>query len=286
MQAWRWVASAGAATGLAALLIGTSPAASAESGLVARWELNESTGSATMLDSGPDDLDGDIGDEIAVGGGSYVWNVVDPIGYPATDDRLVIVDHDPALDPGLDNFEIEMRYRSDGNYGNIIQKGQNGSPTGFWKFEHPWGRPSCAFKDDTGLLKAVLGDTETNDGRWHVIRCELDRDFGDHGIIRVFVDGAIDKVNVLKEPLGPIANDRPLVLGGKGQCNQVTVFCDYFWGEIDYIEIRSGASTTPPPTTSTTTTTVASGGPPVPGGIRRGVEASTPAVRGARIAID
>lgn len=284
MQAWRRVALAGAAAVAAMLFVGVSPSASADSALIARWDLNEPFAAATMTDAGPHDLEGAIGDEIAVGGGSYVWNVVDPIGYPATDERLVIVDHDPVLDPGLGNFEIEIRYRSAGNYGNIIQKGQNGSPTGFWKFEHPWGLPSCAFKDDTGLLKAVLGDTETNDGEWHVIRCELDRDFGDHGIIRVFVDGAIDKVNVLKEPLGPIANDRPLALGGKAQCNQMSVFCDYFWGEIDYIEIRSGPSTNPP--ASTTTTTVASGGPPIPGGIVRGAEASTPAARGTRTVLD
>ncbi len=284
MQAWRGVALTGAAAITAMLFVGVSPS-SADSALVARWELNESASASVMADSGPLDLDGAIGDEIVTGGGSYVWSVVDPTGYPATDERLVIVPDAAALNPGLDNFEIEMRYRSAGNYGNIVQKGQNGSPTGFWKFEHPWGRPSCAFKDDTGLLKAVIGDIETNDGQWHVIRCELDRDFGDHGIIRVFVDGAIDKVNVLKEPLGPIANDRPLALGGKAQCNQMSVFCDYFWGEIDYIEIRSGASSAPP-TSSTTTTTVASGGPPLPGGIFVGGTVDTPAVRGARTALD
>ena len=290
-----WAAVAGVTAVVGFVLAGT-PSASAERTLVARWEMNESASANVMADTGPNGLDGDIGDEIDVGGGTYRWSVVDPVGYRATTERLVVVEHDPALDPGLQSFEIEMRYRSDGNYGNIVQKGQNGSPTGFWKFEHPWGLPSCAFKDANGVLKAVLGRTETFDGAWHVIRCEFDREFGDHGRLRVFVDGRVDQVNVLSEPLGPIANDQPLVIGGKRRCNQDTVSCDYFWGEIDYVEIRIGGSapgpgptTTAAPTTtepSVTTTTVASGPPIVPGGIDTAATAGAGARRGDRAALD
>ncbi len=267
-----------------------APSASAERALVARWDMNEAASATAMTDTGPNVLAGVIGDEIDVGGGSYRWSIVDPTGYPATDERLVIVDHDPVLDPGLDSFEIEMRYRSDGNYGNIVQKGQNGSSSGFWKFEHPWGLPSCAFKDANGVLKAVLGRTETFDGEWHVIRCELDRGFGEYGRLRVFVDGRVDQVNVLNEPLGPIANDQPLVIGGKRNCNQDTIRCDYFWGEIDYVEIRSESSpttsTTSTPAASTTTTTVASGPPRVTAGIDAAATAGVGASRGGRAPLD
>ncbi len=265
-----------------------TPSASADLAVAARWEMDESVGAAVMADAGPNGLDGAVGDEIDVGGGSFRWSTINWFTHPATVERIVVVDDHPALDPGLGSFEIELRYRSDGNYGNIVQKGQNGNPTGAWKFEQPWGFPGCAFKDADGVLKGVTGRTQTWDGEWHVIRCELDRDFGEFGRLRVFVDGEVDQVNVLNEPLGPIANDVPMVIGGKINCDQIVITCDYFWGEIDYIEVRSESSiaTTLTSTTTTTTTTVASEPPSVVSGIDDTATPGSAATRGDRTVLD
>ncbi len=277
---------------LIGMIISGTPSASADLAVVARWSLDEAAGATTMTDIGPYDLQGDIGDEIEVGGGSYRWSEINWFTYPATVERIVVVDDDPALNPGLESFSIELRYRTDSIFGNVVQKGQNGNPTGAWKLEQPFGFAGCAFKDANGVLRGVTARTPTNDGEWHVIRCELDRDFGEYGRLRVFVDGEVDQTNVLAEPFGAVANDQPMVVGGKINCDQISITCDYFWGEIDYIEIRSSAppppptSTTSTTTTTTTTTTVASGGPVPPAGIDTGAEASTPAVRGARVALD
>ena len=292
--------------GLAALLTGASvvgvtlastPPVSADLAVVARWDMNEASDATVMVDSGPVGIDGAIGDDIEVRGDTYFWSTINWFTHPATEARNVVVPHDPALNPGLESFSIEIRYRSDDNYGNIVQKGQNGNPTGAWKLEHPWGFPGCAFKDDTGLLRGVTARTQVWDGDWHVVRCELDRDFGEFGRLRVIIDGEVDQVNVLDEPFGAVANDQPVSIGGKVNCDQITITCDYFWGEIDYIEIRSGAappttttttSTTTPSTTttSTTTTTVASRPPVVGDGIATGASAGAVASRGERTLLD
>ncbi len=285
----RWAVVVAGAAIVGAVAIGTS-SASADLAVAARWEMNEAAGATLMADGGPSGLSGDIGDEIDVGGGSYRWSDINWFTYPATVERIVVVDDDPALNPGLESFSVELRFRSGSYVGNIVQKGQNGNPTGAWKLEQPSGFAGCAFKDANGVLKGVTGRTLTSDDEWHVVRCELDRDFGDHGGLRLLVDGVVDQVNVFDEPFGAVANDQPMVVGGKINCDQIAITCDYFMGEIDYIEIRSGASppstTTTTTSTTTTTTTVASGGPVIPGGIFGGADAATPAVRGARVALD
>ncbi len=257
---------------------------SAELPLSARWEMNEGSSASTMHDAGPHDLDGDIGSAVGTGGGDYFWSNVSPTLPPAKPERLVLVDHDWRLQPGDEEFEVSFRYKSNRPFGNVLQKGQNGAIGGYWKFEQPNGRMTCLFKDDTGRQRAVKAKTATNDNKWHTIRCTL-RDDG----IRIYVDGDLDQINPLDTPMGTIGNERPLSIGGKSNCNQMNITCDYFVGSIDWVEIRQGAAvpptttsttTTSTTTTSTTTTTIVGSGPPVPAPFTADV--ATPARREGR----
>ena len=267
------VALAGAAAAWA-LLVAGSTGASAEPAIAAQWSMDEPAGATVMRDDGPFGLDGAIGDDVEPGGGYYSftwpWNV-QPAELPPSVERLVVVDDAPALDPGLEDFEIEFRYRTNQNYGNVLQKGQNTTVGGYFKIEQPFGFATCLFKDAAGAQKAVQARTSTSDGEWHTIRCELDRSFGDFGRLRLFVDGQLDQINTLNQPLGRIANDRPLTIGGKFQCNQVVVECDYFKGDVGEVTIRRAF--------------VASG-PPAGDGISGGATAGATAARGERIAVD
>lgn len=233
--------------------------ASAELGIAARWPMDESSTASVMVDSGPYGLDGDIGDEVQPGNGhhTFTWPFdVQPAELPPSTERLVVVDHDPVLDPELRDFHIEFRYRTSQSYGNVLQKGQNATPGGYFKIEQPFGYVTCLFKDENGSQKAVQAVTPTNDGQWHTIRCEFDRDVGTYGRLRLLIDGEVDQVNTLTAAVGRVGNDWPFVIGGKYQCNQGAVECDYFKGDVaDVTVLRDGL---PAPAS---TTTVASGGP-------------------------
>ena len=39
-------------------------------------------------------------------------------------------------------------------------------------------------------------------------------------------------------PTGSITSNLPLTIGGKSNCDQVTITCDYFAGDIDYVKIE------------------------------------------------
>ncbi len=252
--------------------------------VAARWELNEGSRASTMHDAGPHGLDGEIGSAVATGGGDYFWSNVSPTLPPAKPERLVLVDSDWRLQPGTSRFEVEFRYKSNRPFGNILQKGQNGAIGGYWKFEQPFGRVTCLFKDETGKQQAVKARTATNDNRWHTIRCTLDDD-----AIRIYVDGDLDQIKPLDSPMGLVGNERPLSIGGKSNCDQIVITCDYFVGSIDWIEIRHAdavppttttTSTTSTTSTTTTSTTVAQQPPPVRA--RLTADVATPARRESR----
>jgi hypothetical protein len=73
------------------------------------------------------------------------------------------------------------------------------------------------------------------------------------------VDGSV--VARLTGPTGSIANTWPLSIGGKYECDQINVTCDYFVGDIDWvrIETQSTPDTVAPsaPGTPVATSTVA-----------------------------
>ncbi len=48
------------------------------------------------------------------------------------------------------------------------------------------------------------------------------------------------KVRRANGPTGQISNIMPFAIGGKSKCNAVTVTCDYWVGEMDYVRIETG----------------------------------------------
>ncbi len=269
--------------GAGAVVVGlfAASAATAQTSAAANWEMDEAASATVMIDSGPFGLDGAIGADVQPGGGhhTFTWPFgTQPGELTPSDDRIVIVDHDDVLNPESEDFEIEFTYRTSQSYGNVLQKGQNTAAGGYFKIEQPFGFTTCLFKDDAGVQKAVQALTSTSDGEWHTIRCELDRSTGPNGTLRLYVDGELDQINTLTERVGNVANDWPFVIGGKYQCNQVVVSCDYFNGDVRDVTLRRASLP------GTTTTTVASG-PPTPGGIDAAT-ATVLAIRGDRTPLD
>ena len=195
-----------------------------------------------MTDSGPFGLDGDIGEDVRTaanfhGATGYRWPYKPPNQPPAEPERLVTVDHNWRLNPGKGDFAVELRYRTTQNFGNVVQKGQSKSAGGYFKLEQPQGRMRCLLKDETGNKRSVTSPIATNDGQWHTVRCERE---GDR--LKLYVDG--DLVRNVSHHLGRIANTKDLSIGGKKNCNQEEITCDYFTGYLDYVKIqRAGVKT-------------------------------------------
>jgi PKD repeat protein len=246
-QRWRstvrWAVVA--ATAIGSTLVVADGEVSAATAVVAAYEMNEGSNASVLVDSGPYGLDGTIGSDVVTGatyGGAtgLRWRWTRPSAPPAMPERIVNVPSDPALNPDGEDYAVEFRYRTTQNFGNVIQKGQNKSPGGYWKFEQPSGFMTCLYKGGNGQQRAVKSKIATNDGQWHVIRCERS-DWG----IRLFIDGV--QVRQLSGPTGVISNTKPLSIGGKSECDQIDVTCDYFTGDIDYVHIEKSGTGNPPP---------------------------------------
>ena len=118
-----------------------------------------------------------------------------------------------------------------------MQKGQAKAPGGQVKFQQPGGYVSCLFKNSTSQA-AIKSSIATNDGQWHVIRCERTT-----SEVRLYIDGVFNKRIV--KPTGNINNTKPWTIGGKFECDtsDPTVgadSCDYYPGDIDWIRITKG----------------------------------------------
>lgn len=218
-------------------MLGGPGTAHAAFSVVVHYEMNEATGSNVMNDSGPNNIDGEMGNQLtsATFGGAtgYRYPFSQPNKTPPTHERLAVVPHDNALNPGAADYAIEFRYRTTRSFGNMVQKGQNGTSGGYFKFEQPSGYMTCMFKGGNGQQRAVKSPVATNDGQWHTIRCER-TSWG----VKLWVDGRL--VKQLRGPTGTISNNKPLSIGGKYNCNQTSITCDYFEGDIDYVKIEKG----------------------------------------------
>ena len=241
-----------ALTMLSAMLVAlpAAPAAAATS-VLANWQMNEGSNASQMTDSSGNGIHGDIGSAVVTGatyGGAtaYRWTNTQPNQPPAKPERLLQVDDD-RLNPGTGDYAIEMRFRTTRSFGNMIQKGQSNNPGGYFKWQIPNGRITCLFRgyspNGTRQQKAVSsGSTPLNDGDWHTVRCERT---GNQLVMTV--DGRVTGRG--NGPTGSISNDVPMTIGGKLNCNQQQITCDYFVGDIDYVIIESedGGGDPPPP---------------------------------------
>jgi len=222
---------------LAGVLALASPANAAFEQAVGAWQMNEPAGSRSLQDSSANQIDGVIGTDVLTGialsggGTGYRFPFVRPNQPPANPQRLVQVPHDNRLNPGTGNFAVELRMRTTNSFGNVIQKGQAGSPGGYWKFQQPSGKISCLFRGSAGSSTASSGTVRVNDGAWHTVRCERTS-----SSVVMTVDGAVTGRN--RNATGTIANTRPVTIAGKLNCDQVEITCDYFAGDIDYVRIE------------------------------------------------
>lgn len=243
---------------IAALVgVAAQPAHAAATVTIADWEMNEPVGATVMNDSSGAGINGSIGSAVKTGvvvngATGYEWTSTNPNQPPPKPERLLQVP-DSRLNPGSRDYAVTVRFRTTHSYGNMIQKGQSATPGGYFKWEIPNGQLMCLFRsrDASGHLlgeksvKSPIG-MPLNDGAWHTVRCEKTVNQ---------VTMTIDGTTTVASPhgtIGPISNNVPLTIAGKLNCDQVSVTCDYFAGDIDYVKIEAssggggGGDTTPP----------------------------------------
>jgi hypothetical protein len=220
-----------------------TPASAAATVTVADWQMNEPAGASVMVDSSGNGINGSIGSGVQTGfvfngATGYHWVKICPACPPAHPERLVVVDSS-QLNPGTRDYAVTMRFRTTHSAGNMIQKGQSGAPGGYFKWEIPSGRLKCQFTSKDGNGNVIANRSvrsplamPLNDGVWHTVRCEkTDR-------VTMTIDGTT-VVQSSRATFGPISNTVPLTIAGKRNCDQITVTCDYFSGDIDWVRIET-----------------------------------------------
>ena len=222
---------------VASVLTGTTTAAGAASNdLVASWRMNEPPGARTMTDASGNRHHGRIGREIGTGvlvngETGYHFDRLAPDTPPTHPQHLATVSDARDLDPGERDFAVTVRLRTTGKFGNIVQKGQATTAGGSFKMQIPSGIAQCHFRGTRGTLQ-VASTRRLNDGSWHTVRCARTRSG-----LSMSVDGA----PVAQRPgwTGRIENSWPVAVGGKTDCDQEFVGCDYYAGDLDYIDFSA-----------------------------------------------
>jgi PKD repeat protein len=212
-------------------------------GVTAFYEMNEPAGTTVMTDSGPNGLNAPV-DPTGINSGvafdgatGYNWVHRAPEQAPPSPERVIQIPDNSNLEPVNSTFTIEIRYRTKENFGNITQKGQAQSVGGQWKIQSPGGIPSCLFSGSGGQV-ATGAKTPLNDNEWHNLTCTLTS-----AGVTMWVDGEFR--NRKNGPTGTINNGIPMTVGGKINCDQVDITCDYFSGQIDYIKITKANNLAP-----------------------------------------
>jgi Laminin G domain len=230
-------------TALCAVAFGPAGTAQAST-VVALWNMNEAPGSTVLVDSSGNNINGTIGTSITPNGAYQSFPQVKRGFNNATfDPQHLDVINDPRTNPGTSDFIVTVRVKiakpSDA-FGNIMQKGQTGSPTGFWKIELDGpvrGEVFCGFRSIVSGVTTnggIRSPINIADNQWHIVTCERGP-----GFVSTTVDGHVTKQG--NSPTGAITNNVPLTIGGKLNCTAATVNhdCDYFVGQIDYVQIQT-----------------------------------------------
>jgi len=221
----------------AVLVLGPATTAAGTAGdQVARWNMNESPGSRSMSDSSGHGLRGTVGGEVQTGvridgATGFRFPRLAPDTPPTHPGHLAVVLDRAALNPGDRDYAVTIRLRTTYQFGNVIQKGQATVSGGNFKMQIPNGILQCIFRGSGGTLVAQ-STRRLNDGQWHTARCERSG-----AGVSLEVDGTV----MARRPgwTGWISNSWPLTIGGKSSCDQIHVGCDYYAGDIDYVEIDS-----------------------------------------------
>lgn len=219
---------------VAAVAAVAAPVDAASTTTVASWSMNETRGSRTMVDGSGNGLHGSIGREVGTGttvrgSTGYRFDRLEPDRPPARPGHLVTVPDSRALDPGNRTYVVAVRLRTQYHFGNIVQKGQAASAGGNFKLQIPSGRVECLFRGSRGS-RAVFAKSRINDGAWHTVECERSQEG-----VTLRIDGVVE--SRAAGWVGTIDNSWPVTIGGKVDCDQVKVGCDYYAGDIDRIDI-------------------------------------------------
>jgi hypothetical protein len=219
----------------ATIVVGAAtPAGASSVHTVALWEMNESSGAGTMADESGHGFRGSIGHEIgtgvrADGATGYRFTKLPPDTPPAHPRHLVTVPDSADLDPGNRDYAVTVRLRTTYQFGNVIQKGQATVTGGNFKMQIPNGIVQCLFRGSASQV-IVTAPRAINDGHWHTAGCQRTGSG-----VGLWIDGS--RVAYRSGWTGRIDNSWPLSIGGKTDCDQVEVGCDYYAGDIDYAEI-------------------------------------------------
>ena len=193
----------------------------------ATWLLNEAPGATVAVDSSGYGHNGTIQPgTLVTGAGYYRFN-----GY-----GRITVPNDPkgGLDPYAGNAYLTVVLRTTSGEGmNVVQKGQAGSPNGYWKLEVNQGHVACTFAGPSGSNGVWLTHF-IDDGLWHTITCarvgntvSAALDYGTHNW----------QVNAVPRATGNIHNSKQLTIGGKVGCANLRDGCDGFIGDIDSVKM-------------------------------------------------
>jgi len=228
----------GIATALvaAAALATAGPAGAATTQVVARYDMNETPGSAVLVDGSGNGLNGTIGSHVVLNGSYHSFPNIKRGNGGTIDPQHLDVVNSARLNPGTADFTVTVRLRIPSiaaSAGNVMQKGQTGTKGGFWKIQldDGKGRILCDFVSPTGS-GGVWSAQVIADNRWHTVTCQRSATQ-----VSTTVDGITTRI---AHAVGDIANTVPLTIGGKGSCTATPQHdCDYFIGSIDYVEIQS-----------------------------------------------
>jgi Concanavalin A-like lectin/glucanases superfamily len=207
-----------------------SPAGAATNTTLALWQMNETPGSTVLVDSSGNGINGLIGSEVVLNGAVHTFKYLKPNtppAHPGHPDQVT----NARLNPGALDYSITLRMKWTNSFGNIIQKGQSGIVGGYFKLQAPNGLVQCVFRGSLGN-GGVGSGRALNDGQWHVINCTRTATQ-----VTMTVDGVLTGKHV--GATGTIANNAPLSIAGKLTCDQIKVTCDYWVGQMDYVEIQT-----------------------------------------------
>ncbi len=210
-----------AAVVLGVAMLGSSTPAGAASTLVARWKMDETSG--TVMRDSVAGHDGSL-HSVVVGRPGFKGTA-----YGFTGSSYVSVPSAGDLNPGSANITISMHLKATSvptlPDWDLIRKGLFETSGGEFKMEYqPSGQASCGFKGSAGYSELIAGPA-LNNGQWHVVRCVKTS-----SAIRLVVDG---QTFSLPASVGSIANSASVVIGARPGS-------DFFNGSLDQASIHIG----------------------------------------------
>jgi laminin G domain protein len=223
------------------LVLALAADARAAGRVAAHWRLNDRPGSVTMRDSSRHHISGRIASTAAdegltLNGFHYHWAGRCPGCPPVQRGRVIRVPDRRRLEIPVASVRYSLAFRfkaSQQHFGNLMEKGHSTARGGQIKVQAHKGMIQCLFKGANGTEVGTNSGKTLNDGDWHVVKCV----HTPHRVVE-YVDGA--RVDSQAGATGPINNKKPLTIGGKLNCDQSKVTCDYFSGSMDWISIRHG----------------------------------------------